>query len=206
MDHLRDHQHHKRARSPHAQEVKRASKRLSWILRHGAGDEGLDMDSAGWVSVEELLAHLKISRALLDDAIAHNNKARFETSGDLIRASQGHSLESMPVDQASLERSWARYEGAELIWHATQASAVESIRQEGIKRGQRSHVHLASSHDSKVGKRSGAPVLIAVSLSRLRAGGHEVFVSSNGVLLTRFVPPECIVSVRDTRSRRARNR
>ena len=189
-----------RRNQPRAQQdlarIKSLSKRLSKLLRHRAGIEHLAMDSAGWVLTQDLLKKLRISQAELDLIIRENNKSRFEVSGDRARASQGHSLQNMPVTQDALEASWSLYQsGDDSIWHATQPRCVDSILAQGILRRGRTHVHLASSVNSRVGKRASAPILIEVSVKRLRAAHEEVFVSSNGVVLTRYVPPLSILKV-----------
>ena len=186
------------------QRIKYQSKRLSWILRHGASQEGLTMDSAGWVSIQRLLQLLNLEPQDLDRVIQENNKARFEVKGENIRASQGHSLEQLPVTQEALEASWMVYlpQNSDFIWHATQTNCLSSIQRDGILRGKRSHIHLASTKESKVGKRNGAPILLQVSVKCLHSKGQEVFVSSNDVILTRYVPPSCIFKVHDTETDR----
>ena len=184
------------------QRIKYQSKRLSWILRHGASQEGLTMNSAGWVSIQKLLQLLNLDLPDLNRVIEENNKARFEVKGEMIRASQGHSLDQLPVTQEALEASWMSYlpKSTDLIWHATQANCLSSIQRDGVLRGKRSHVHLASTKESKVGKRTAAPILLEISVKCLRSKGQEVFVSSNGVILTRYVPPSCIFKVHDTKA------
>lgn len=178
-----------------ARQRKRLSHEMSSILRHRAGDLGLDMDAAGWVRVDELLPHLKVPRAAVDEVVASNNKARFEIRGELIRASQGHSLEGMPVTQEALEASWTEYTADGPIFHGTRIDAIEGIGRDGIMRGDRTHVHLATSPNSRVGKRNNVAVLLTVASERLRQAGYRVFSSQNGVLLTRHVPPGCIVDL-----------
>src|SRR5258706_432319 len=46
-----------------------ASKKLSWLLRHGAGETGIDMDAAGWVAITDVLRTLHMGRAALEDAV-----------------------------------------------------------------------------------------------------------------------------------------
>ena len=62
-------------------------------------------------------------------------------------------------------------------------------------RGERTHVHLAESTGSRVGKRANVALLLEVSPSQLRSAGHEIYCSPNGVILTRHVPPDCIVDI-----------
>ena len=183
------------AKRNNEQKVKRWSKKCSWLLRHGAVQEGLSMDAAGWVSVGDLQEHLSLNQSDLELVLTQNNKARFEVNDGLIRACQGHSLKSMPVTKEALEASWSIYNGSDSIWHGTHRGALEAIKREGIICGERSHVHLARSVHSRVGKRSNVSIFIEVSCAYLRQAGYEVFESTNGVILTRYVPLNCIVNI-----------
>lgn len=173
----------------------KASKRLSWLLRHGAGESGLPMDEAGWVACDDVLRVTKMNRKELDDAVRHNTKSRLQMEGDRIRACQGHSLAGMPVTRDALEASWERFEGGPSLYHGTNVAAVEGIAQEGILPGERTHVHLAAAMDSTVGKRHNTPVLLEISVEALRQSGREIFVSPNGVVLAREVPPDCVIGL-----------
>lgn len=175
--------------------LKQISRRMSAILRHRAGELGLRMDAAGWVNLDELVAYLRVPRRLVEEAVQHNNKARFEVHGERIRASQGHSLEGMPVTQEALEASWTIFAGEESLWHGTRTDTIENIAREGILRGGRSHVHLAETRESQVGKRANVSVLLEVSPVKLRAAGQTIYKSPNGVILCRHVPPACIVDL-----------
>lgn len=178
-----------------AKKQKRISHKMSALLRHRAGDIGLVMDAAGWVAIDDLLARLRVSRAQLDVVVRHNNKTRYQIREDRIRASQGHSLDGMPVTLDALEASWSLYTSDTSIWHGTRPDVVESIARSGILRGARTHVHLADSTKSRVGKRAQVGVLLEVCPGRLRRAGLTVFRSPNGVILTRHVPPSCIVNL-----------
>lgn len=184
---------------------KRLSHTMSALLRHRAGKVGMQMDRAGWVTLDELCRHLRASRRAVEEVVAHNNKTRFEVAGQRIRASQGHSLDHMPITQEALEASWTAWSGMRSIWHGTQIEVIESIARDGILRGDRSHVHLAETIDSQVGKRANVAVMLEVSPARLRAAGYEIYRSPNGVILARQVPPDCIVDVVTT-SRRSKRR
>ena len=153
------------------------------------------MDEAGWVSVSDITAHLNLNDQDLELATLYNNKSRFEIRDGMIRASQGHSLEEIPVTQEALEASWKRYQGEGSIWHGTNHDVIDSIRRGGILRGDRSHVHLASSVESHVGKRHNVSVLVEVSQELLREAGYEIFISPNRVVLARYIPANCIINV-----------
>jgi putative RNA 2'-phosphotransferase len=172
------------------------SKRLSWLLRHGAPSEGIAMDAAGWVAVADVLRALRLTRAELTDVVELNTKSRLDLRGEQIRASQGHSTEGMPVTHDALEASWDRFVGAGPIWHGTAIEALPGIAREGLVPQARTHVHLAAELDSKVGKRASVHVMIEVSVERLGELGIGVFQSQNGVLLARCVPTAAIVGIR----------
>lgn len=182
--------------------ITKGSKRLSWLLRHGAGEVGLTMDGAGWAPVAEVLRHAHLDREALEAIVRLNNKSRLQLKGDRVRACQGHSLSGMPVTQEALEASWRPFEGGPSIWHGTHVAFVQHIAREGILPGARTHVHLAAAPESPVGKRANTPVLLEVSVEALRAAGRGVFESPNGVVLARDVPPSCIVGLLP-RSRKA---
>ncbi|MEL6343594.1 MAG: tRNA 2'-phosphotransferase [Myxococcota bacterium] len=183
--------------------LKKRSRYLSWLLRHGAIESRLPMDAAGWARIDDVLSKTRLSRSVLDVIVARNNKSRLEIDGDRIRASQGHSLEGVPVTQDALEASWTIYRRPGNVFHGTQPDAVPGIAELGILRRARSHVHLADRPQSRVGKRANIGVLLEISPQKLRDAGQELFVSPNGVVLTRHVPVEAIVALRPL-SRRAR--
>jgi putative RNA 2'-phosphotransferase len=175
--------------------LKRASKKLSWLLRHGATEAGVEMDPAGWVRIEDAARALRMDRSLIEDVVATNTKARFEIEGKRIRAVQGHSTAGVPISLDALEASWERYESEASVWHGTNLRAIDGIAEEGILPQARTHVHLAEATDSVVGKRAGSDLFLEVSPARLRDAGFGIFRSPNGVLLARCVPPSCIVGL-----------
>ncbi|KYF81283.1 RNA 2'-phosphotransferase [Sorangium cellulosum] len=171
------------------------SKKLSWLLRHGAPSMGIAMDDAGWVAVDDVLKALRMPRSRLDEAVENNTKNRLEVRGDRMRASQGHSREGMPVTLAGLEASWEEVLGDAPIWHGTSVDAVRGIAREGIRPAARTHVHCTDALDSAVGKRARVDVMLEISPARLRVKGIGVFRSQNGVILVREVPVGCIVGL-----------
>jgi putative RNA 2'-phosphotransferase len=180
------------------------SKKLSWLLRHGAPSEGIAMDAAGWVAVTDVLRTLRLTRAELTEVVELNSKSRLDLRGEAIRASQGHSTVGMPVTHEALEASWDRFAGEGPIWHGTAVDALRGIAREGIVPQARTHVHLTDALDSKVGKRSSVDVMIEVAPARLLALGIGVFRSQNGVVLTRSVPVAAITGIQALSARAKR--
>jgi putative RNA 2'-phosphotransferase len=171
------------------------SKRLSWLLRHGATEVGLDMDEAGWVDVDEVLRALDMRRSELEIVVRENNKGRLELEGGRVRACQGHSIENHAVNREALERSWSVLTTETSVWHGTSIDAVPSIARDGILAVGRTHVHLAPALTSKVGKRTTVHVMLEVSPARVRAAGLNLYAASNGVVLAREIPPGCVVGL-----------
>jgi putative RNA 2'-phosphotransferase len=181
------------------------SKKLSWLLRHGAPSEGIAMDEAGWVDVADVLRVLRLTRAELVSVVELNTKSRLDLRGERIRASQGHSTEGMPVTHDALEASWERFTGEGPIWHGTAVDALPGIAREGLIPQARTHVHLTDALDSKVGKRASVDVMIEVSVARLGALGIGVFQSQNGVVLARRAPLSAITGIHALSARAKRD-
>ncbi len=167
------------------------SKFLSLVLRHTPEAIGIALDAEGYVAVDELLAAAarhgrRISREQLDEVVASNDKKRFALSADgrWIRASQGHSVE--------VELGLAAIEPPELLFHGTVERFLPSIREQGLVKGRRQHVHLSADRATaeRVGRRRGRPVVLLIEARRMHADGHAFFLSANGVWLTDAVPPE----------------
>jgi putative RNA 2'-phosphotransferase len=174
-------------------ETTRLSKFLSLVLRHQPEVIGVALDAAGWVPVDELLAACRahgtpIDRALLLELVATSPKQRFALSEDgaRIRASQGHSVE--------VELGYQPAEPPETLFHGTVAASLDAIREGGLRRMERHHVHLSPDADTAraVGARRGAPVVLRVAAGAMHRAGHLFYRSANGVWLTEHVPPDFI--------------
>jgi len=184
---------------PPPKRLRERSTRLAWLLRHGANETGLAMDTAGFAPIADVLQALRLSRLELDEIVAANNKARFEVRGAQVRAVQGHSTEGTPVTLDGLEASWRErgpVDGEADVFHGTSVAAATAIlRSDGVHAAARSHVHLAAAADATVGKRHQVDVLLVVAPALLRALGQRIFEAPNGVLLTRAVPRAAVTEI-----------
>ncbi|WP_037577914.1 RNA 2'-phosphotransferase [Phaeacidiphilus oryzae] len=169
-----------------------SSRFLALVLRHRPELVGIQLDSAGWVAVDRLLAALAedgrpLSRAELDEIVATNDKRRFEVEGTgataRIRASQGHSV--------AVELGYAPAVPPDLLFHGTHGGAVDAILREGLRPMTRHAVHLSAEAGSaaRVGARRGRPVVLRVDAARMARDGYRFEVSANGVWLVEAVPP-----------------
>ena len=165
------------------------------------------MASDGTVAVSDLLKHHSFRRA--DEAqirrcVEDNNKKRFALStgpgGELrIRASQGHSIDTVDADKLLTRitpESAAQYQ---VVVHGTQASVLPAIRDKGLSRMTRQHIHFAKGlfGDEGVvsGMRATCNAYIYIDLPAAVNDGFEFFESANGVILTPgnsdgFLPPQ----------------
>lgn len=165
------------------------SKKLSFLLRHQPEAAGLELSPEGWVSVTALLEgfsqnFFSISLSELEEVVAKNNKKRFAFNSDKsqIRASQGHSV--------NVNLGYEAQEPPAELYHGTASRYLKSIRQEGLKKQNRHHVHLSSNTETakQVGSRHGVPVVLKVYAAAMHREGYTFFVSENGVWLVEAVP------------------
>lgn len=170
---------------------KRISKFLSLILRHKPDSVGVQLDANGWTDIDTLLqkmnqAGTQIDREVLDYVVTTNNKKRFAFSPckTRIRANQGHSLE---VDLAYHPAS-----PPDSLYHGAPEQVLPLIRESGLKKMQRHHVHMNAAADPcvHVAARYGKPVVLEIDSKQMQADGYEFFVSDNQVWLTDHVPPQ----------------
>jgi len=172
---------------------KTTSKFLSLILRHKPGTIGLTLDHNGWASTEELLAKLAESghattieelKAIVDN----NDKKRFAFYEDYtrIRANQGHSVEIDLALQTAIP--------PDVLYHGTATRNMDSIKQHGLIKGSRHHVHLSADTETakRVGMRYGHPVVLMINAKKMHEEGMAFYQSQNGVWLTESVLPEFI--------------
>jgi putative RNA 2'-phosphotransferase len=169
------------------------SKFLSLVLRHKPQQIGLALDEHGWADVDDLIrcaneAGHRLTRPLLEQVVAQNDKQRFALSEDRrrIRANQGHSV---PVDL-----DLPPCQPPDTLYHGTATQFVDSIREQGLGPGQRQHVHLSPDVASAVtvGQRHGKPVILPVRAREMWQAGYRFYRSPNHVWLTDGVPAEFI--------------
>ena len=170
-------------------ELVSVSKFMSLVLRHQPQKIGLELDAAGWASVDELLrlsaaAGQPFSHDDLVDVVAISDKQRFALSEDgrRIRANQGHTIE--------IELGLPTLVPPDALFHGTAKRFLEAILREGLSRRARHHVHLTADRDTAiaVGRRYGVPVLLRIDAKRMHNDGHVFRCSANGVWLADDVP------------------
>ncbi|GAA4278663.1 RNA 2'-phosphotransferase [Aquimarina mytili] len=172
---------------------KHISKFLSLVLRHDPGKIGLQLDENGWADVEELVSKCQkyqpnLDIELLKEIVETNDKKRFAFNQDYtrIRASQGHSLK--------IDLKYTPKQPPEFLYHGTVEKFMDAIKEMGLLKMSRHHVHLSEERETatKVGSRRGKPIILIIRSGAMHANGIEFFQSDNGVWLTDNVSPEYI--------------
>lgn len=110
------------------------------------------MDEAGWVRLDQIMNYLKIKKGYNDIHIKDiqavvdtNDKKRFELKEEgkhvYIRATQGHSIKAVNTEQLlKLIEDPKLYP---IVIHGTFTKFWKFIKEEGLKRMSRNHIHFA---------------------------------------------------------------
>lgn len=174
---------------------KNVSRMLSKYLRHCPQDIGLTLMEGGWVYVSDLIEACKkhgfpFTKETLQLIVENNDKKRFsfDSTGDKIRANQGHSVD---VDLQLEEKV-----PPVILYHGTAKSSVPSILKDGLKKCNRHHVHLSSNRETamKVGSRHGSPICLEINSGQMYNENYKFYQSENGVWLTDHVPVKYIAN------------
>lgn len=136
------------------------SKKMAWLLRHGAEEEGLQFLEGGFLSIADVLANrkfksMKVTFTEIREVVAADEKQRYtmvpkdgadatsvKPADFLLRANQGHSVKMenegllTPVTKENMPSS-AVHGTTHAAWGLIVASG-------GLKAMGRNHVHFAS--------------------------------------------------------------
>lgn len=172
------------------------SRALSWLLRHHVVDQGLKMTPDGYVLWDDIIKLDKFSEYTLDEVkyvVDTNDKKRFDLKEEnekwYIRANQGHSTEV--ASKLKQEELLTRlHEPLDLIIHGTTYKAYNEIKNSGLKKMGRAHIHFAITDDiikgntEQSGIRSNCQVLIHINMKQAMDDGIEFYMSQNKVVLS----------------------
>ena len=177
------------------EEVK-LSKFISLVLRHKPEHIDLELSNDGWANVCELIEKIKstgknINKDILERVVLYNDKKRFSFNENhtLIRANQGHSI--------NVDLQFEEKEPPEILFHGTSINNIDSIKNEGIKKMKRLHVHLSLTEDiaKKVAERHGKPAIIKINAKKMYKDGIKFYLSENKVWLCDYVDAEYILDI-----------
>lgn len=170
------------------------SKTLSYILRHGAAKEGVKVREDGYIRVDDLMAvpkmqKLNVNMDQIRQIVETNDKKRFRLLEEdgvwYIRANQGHTIK-VEVELKPLQS--IEDFGTGIAVHGTDEKAWDKIKDQGLSRMKRNHIHLASGKpgDEGVisGMRNSSKVFIYIDIEAALKDGIQFFLSENGVILS----------------------
>jgi putative RNA 2'-phosphotransferase len=171
------------------------SKEISYALRHAPWEYELELDSEGFVHVEQLINAINESSNYecpitirdLEHIIEISNKKRHEIQGDKIRALYGHSI-PMHISKDVIVPP-------DVLYHGTTHKALDSILSAGLKPMGRQYVHLSVNTDTamQVGKRrDNDPVILVVDAHKAYADSISFYKGNDKVILADYVSAQYI--------------
>lgn len=170
-------------------DLTKLSRFMSFVLRHDPGSIGLELDSAGWASISDIVRlgqdkKRKFDRSDVLSVVETDEKKRYSLSSDgkKIRAAQGHSF---PIDLGLVPKA-----PPDTLFHGTSTKNLDSIMRDGILPMSRDKVHLSLDRETAitVGKRHGNPAVLVVDSGSMHENGHVFLMADNGVWLADSVP------------------
>lgn len=198
---------------PEDKKDERASKTLSWVLRHHAIDQGLPMRKDGYVKVSDLLNVPKLHSVdftALERIVRNDKKSRYKMISELdegggqvwwIRANQGHSIKGIEIEMQEIT------DPSQVIMavHGTSKKAWEIIRMDGLSRMNRQHIHFAQGVPKSgviSGMRDTSQILIYLDIEAALKYGIKLLLSANDVVLSPgdangYIPPCFFKDVQD---------
>ena len=174
------------------------SRTISHALRHEPWLYELELDDAGWVTVDALLAALRAEKPAweavnendLVQMMAEAEKQRFEMRDGRFRALYGHSTPQ------KLSREPA--EPPAILFHGTAPKTVALIRKEGLRPMGRQYVHLSvdTATATQVGRRKAKdPVILRIGAGEAHGKGVAFYRGNDLVWLADAVALEFIEQV-----------
>lgn len=171
------------------------SRIVSHALRHEPWLYELELDDAGWVSVDDLLAALRVEKpawaglneADLAQMIDQSEKKRHELLDGKIRALYGHSLPHKLSKEVAQPPA--------ILYHGTAPMTVALIKREGLRPMGRQYVHLSADTATadQVGKRkAGKPSILRVRADEAYCAGVHFYRGNDKVWLADMIGPEFI--------------
>jgi putative RNA 2'-phosphotransferase len=169
----------------------KASKFLSFVLRHRPHNYCLSLDKHGFADFDSVCKILsgRFPGIEVEDIkliVEKDPKKRFQIKEGKIRARYGHSVEVEPLEQPE--------EVTDVLYHGTSPKSLDSILKEGIKPGRRKFVHLSLTVEEAwlVGKRKAPKPLILIIDSKKAKKEGLLFLKEKNIYLTKEVPPQYI--------------
>ena len=195
------------------------SKTLSYICRHGAEKEDIEIKKdGGWIKILDILEFLNkkskfnnVTNENIKDIVSSCSKNRFSIcvmdNNEYIRANQGGSIKSVNLNLIELEINDKNVK----FYHGTNDDAVNIIMNGlGLSKMKRTHIHMNDKMPNQgeiiSGMRSSCTKIIIIDVDKTKEFGIKFFISSNKVILSEgitdksskyygFIPKECLTVI-----------
>lgn len=174
----------------------RVSRKLAFILRHRPDLFQISINSEGWCLISDIIKKgtLGITRNELFRLVETDSKSRYQISFDkkFIRANQGHSTSLVNMEYNKLTSENV----PDILYHGTSIDNLNKIMASYISCMSRQYVHLSPDTQTaiKVGSRHGKVAIIKIN-SQLLIQNQEIFLSNNGVFLTKDIDKSYIIEI-----------
>jgi 2'-phosphotransferase len=168
------------------------SKAMTYLLRHGAEKEGLNISQDGYIALDDILKHKNLRKAKKEDLIKiveNCPKQRFSIkhSDDnvlYIRANQGHSIQNLELQMTEI----TEMDNLEEALHGTYYKAWELIKTEGLRKMTRQHIHFSEdfpgSKEVISGMRGNCQIAVYIDIKECLNDGIKFYRSENNVILS----------------------
>ena len=174
-------------------EMERLGRTMAGILRHGRFE--LEMDDQGFVELRDMIAAIQDSNRKMHWLRPHHvvalietdPKGRYQISGDMIRATYGHTIPldlNLPTDDVP-----------EVLFYPTTEEEVDIILETGLMPTDRTMVHLSMTYDDAYNAgsvRVENPIILAIDTILCSDEGFEIGKAGKTVFLCKQVPPQCM--------------
>jgi putative RNA 2'-phosphotransferase len=169
------------------------SKFLSGLLRHFPDEYNIEPNERGWVRTVEVLDACSekydwFSSEQVLGVVSTDPKGRFEVNNHNIRASYGHSIDSIRLEENNRVVP-------DNLYHGTSESNIESIKKQGLKPMNRQEVHLTDDKQEAIkiaSRHSNNNILLKIDAEAMMNNNHDIVKRADIIYTTEFVPPKYI--------------
>ncbi len=167
---------------------------VAGALRHFPDDLGLDMNSRGWVDLDDLTEAIGTryrwaNKRMVIALVQSDPKERYEIREGKIRAKYGHSVD--------VALDYPKNDLAALYYGANEEEA-DRILEVGLKSATQRYVHLSTTPEKAwyVGTfRTNSPRVIKVDAEAAQRAGVKMMTVSDQIVISENVPAEYLSSV-----------
>lgn len=175
--------------------IAHVDKFLGLLLRHKPHLFNIHLDENGWASVSELIErsnehdvplNLKLLEKIVESNDNDNQRFSFNDDYTKIRANQRYSVK--------IDLSLQPTQPPEKLYHGTIPEFLEAIKNNGLKKMSRQHVHLSTDPYTafKIAERKGKPVILVIDAAKMQEDGFIFYLSVIGVWFTYEIPNKYI--------------